>query len=326
MSEEVKNEVAPAAPAADAAAPAAEGEAKAKKSGKSIPAGIAFIRSTFNNTQVSIADARGGVISWSSAGKAGFKGSRKSTAFAATMVAQDAARVAVAHGHHAGSPQRLPCPQAQEGLIMGRYTGPVCRQCRREGRKLFLKGARCYMAKCPIEQGTGAPGMHVGRRAKKMSEYGTQLRQKQSLRRQYGMGELQFHRFFEEALRREGITGEILLQMLEMRLDNIVYRLGLAPSRRAARQFVLHGHVLVNDRKAAVPSMVVKVGDFVSVKDSAKSKDAANRSVEAATGAQLPVWIQFDRANLRAEILAVPTREQIAPIVDEQAIVELYSR
>ena len=187
---------------------------------------------------------------------------------------------------------------------MGRYTGPVCRQCRREGRKLFLKGARCYMAKCPIEQGTGAPGMHVGRRAKKMSEYGTQLRQKQALRRQYGMGELQFHRFFEEALRREGITGEILLQMLEMRLDNIVYRLGLA----------------------AVPSMVVKVGDFVSVKDSAKSKDAANRSVEAATGAQLPVWIQFDRANLRAEILAVPTREQIAPIVDEQAIVELYSR
>ena len=209
---------------------------------------------------------------------------------------------------------------------MGRYTGPVCRQCRREGRKLFLKGARCYMSKCPVEKGTGAPGMHVGRRAKKMSEYGTQLRQKQSLRRQYGMGELQFHRFFEEALRREGITGEILLQMLEMRLDNIVYRLGLAPSRRAARQFVLHGHILVNDRKAAVPSMVVKVGDFISVKDTAKSKDAANRSVEAATGAQLPVWMQFDRANLRAEVLAVPTREQIAPIVDEQAIVELYSR
>ena len=209
---------------------------------------------------------------------------------------------------------------------MGRYTGPVCRQCRREGRKLFLKGARCYMSKCPVEKGTGAPGMHVGRRAKKMSEYGTQLRQKQALRRQYGMGELQFHRFFEEALRKEGITGEILLQMLEMRLDNIVYRLGLAPSRRAARQFVLHGHILVNDRKAAVPSMVVKVGDFISVKDTAKSKDAANRSVEAATGAQLPVWMQFDRANLRAEVFAVPTREQIAPIVDEQAIVELYSR
>lgn len=209
---------------------------------------------------------------------------------------------------------------------MGRYTGPVCRQCRREGQKLFLKGARCYMAKCPIEQGAPAPGMHVARRAKKMSEYGTQLRQKQSLRRQYGMGELQFHRFFEEALRREGVTGENLLQLLEMRLDNIVYRLGIAPSRRAARQYVLHGHVLVNDRKAAVPSYVLKVGDVVTVRDNAKSREAANRSVEAATGAQLPQWMSFDKATLRAEVLAVPTREQIAPIVDEQAIVELYSR
>ena len=209
---------------------------------------------------------------------------------------------------------------------MGRYTGPVCRQCRREGQKLFLKGARCYMQKCPIEQGTGAPGMHVGRRMKKMSEYGSQLRQKQSLRRQYGMGELQFHRFFEEAYRRQGVTGEILLQLLEMRLDNVVYRLGLAPSRRAARQFVLHGHILVNDRKAAVPSMILKVGDVVTVKDAAKSKEAASRSAEAATAAQLPVWMSFDKALLRAEVLAVPTREQIAPIVDEQAIVELYSR
>ena len=209
---------------------------------------------------------------------------------------------------------------------MGRYTGPVCRQCRREGQKLFLKGARCYMAKCPIEKGAGSPGMHVGRRAKKMSEYGSQLRQKQALRRQYGMGELQFHRFFEEAYRREGVTGEHLLQLLEMRLDNIAYRLGFAPSRRSARQFVLHGHVLVNGRKASVPSMVLKPGDVVTVKDSSRSSESANRSVEAATGAQLPVWMSFDKATLRAEILAAPTREQIAPIVDEQAIVELYSR
>lgn len=209
---------------------------------------------------------------------------------------------------------------------MGRYTGPVCRQCRREGQKLFLKGARCYMAKCPIEKGIGVPGMHVGRRAKKMSEYGSQLRQKQSLRRQYGMGELQFRRFFTEALRREGVTGENLLQLLELRLDNVVYRLGLAPSRRSARQFTLHGHICVNGRKAAVPSMILKVGDVVTVKDAEKSKESANRSVEAATGAQLPQWVAFDQATLRAEILAVPTREQIAPIVDEQAIVELYSR
>ena len=209
---------------------------------------------------------------------------------------------------------------------MGRYTGPVCRQCRREGQKLFLKGARCYMTKCPIEQNAGVPGMHVARRAKKMSEYGSQLRQKQALRRQYGMGELQFHRFFEEAYRREGVTGEILLQMLEMRLDNIVYRLGFAPSRRAARQFVRHGHVLVNDRKASIPSMVLRAGDTVTVKDAPRSKESANRSVEAATSVQMPVWVNLDRTNLKAEILAVPTREQIAPIVDEQAIVELYSR
>ena len=209
---------------------------------------------------------------------------------------------------------------------MGRYTGPVCRQCRREGQKLFLKGARCYRAKCPIDQGTGIPGMHVARRARKMSEYGEQLRQKQSLRRQYGMGELQFHRFFEEALRRKGVTGELLLQLLELRLDNVVYRLGFAPSRRAARQYVLHGHVTVNGRKASVPSMVLGQGDIVAVKDKPKSKDFAKTALEAATQAQMPAWIQLDRNELKGEIISVPTREQIAPIVDEQAIVELYSR
>ena len=215
---------------------------------------------------------------------------------------------------------------------MGRYTGPVCRQCRREGQKLFLKGARCYRNKCPIEQGTGIPGMHVARRARKMSEYGEQLRQKQSLRRQYGMGELQFHRFFEEALRRKGVTGEILLQLLELRLDNVVYRLGFAPSRRAARQYVLHGHVTVNGRKAAVPSMVLSQGDVVAVKDKAKSRDFATKSLDAATkaldsaAAAQPAWLQLDRTALKGEIISVPTREQIAPIVDEQAIVELYSR
>ena len=209
---------------------------------------------------------------------------------------------------------------------MGRYTGPVCRQCRREGQKLFLKGARCHLAKCPIEQGTGIPGMHVARRARKMSEYGEQLRQKQSLRSQYGMGELQFHRFFQEALRKKGVTGEILLQQLELRLDNVVYRLGFAPSRRAARQYVLHGHVTVNGRKAAVPSMVLGVGDVVSVKDKAASKDFAQRALESATQAQMPTWLNLDRAALKAEVVSGPTREQIAPIVDEQAIVELYSR
>lgn len=216
---------------------------------------------------------------------------------------------------------------------MGRYTGPVCRQCRREGIKLCLKGARC-MRKCPLDKGgagakgnvkgAGIPGMHVGRRARKMSEYGEQLRQKQALRRQYGMGELQFRRFFSEALRRKGITGELLLQLLEMRLDNIVYRLGLAESRRAARQFVLHGHVTVNGRKATIPSMVLRVGDVVAVKDVAKSKESATRALEA--GTKEPGWLKLDRGAFKAEVIGVPTREEIAPIVDEQAIVELYSR
>ncbi len=209
---------------------------------------------------------------------------------------------------------------------MGRYVGPVCRQCRREGMKLFLKGARCYMAKCPIDQGHPPPGMHGMRRSRKASEYGQQLREKQRLRRQYGMQEGQFHRVFEEALRRQGITGVIMLQLVEMRLDNLVYRLGFASSRRAARQFVLHGHIAVNGRKATVPSMQVKVGQSVEVRDRPQSRDAATKSLEAATTQQTPTWLAVDRKAFRGEVLAIPTREQIAPVVDEQAIVELYSR
>ncbi len=209
---------------------------------------------------------------------------------------------------------------------MGRYTGPACRQCRREGMKLFLKGARCYMAKCPIDQGHPAPGMHGMRRSRKASEYGQQLREKQRLRRQYGMQEGQFHRVFEEALRRPGVTGETMLQMVEMRLDNIVYRLGFAASRRAARQFVLHGHIAVNGSKATIPSMQVKVGSVVEVRDRPKARDLAVKSIEAATAQQTPAWLSIDPKAFRGEVLAVPTREQIAPVVDEQAIVELYSR
>jgi len=210
---------------------------------------------------------------------------------------------------------------------MGRYTGPVCRQCRRECQKLFLKGQRCYK-RCPLDRGgkgSGIPGMHVARRARKMSEYGEQLRQKQALRRQYGMGELQFHRFFNEALRRKGVTGEILLQLLELRLDNVVYRLGFASSRKAARQYVLHGHVTVNGRKASIPSMVLTQNDVIAVKDVAKSKDAATRSLEAAA-AKTPEWLELDAKAFKGVLKDIPTREQIAPIVDEQAIVELYSR
>ena len=209
---------------------------------------------------------------------------------------------------------------------MGRYTGPVCRICRREGQKLFIKGARCYMAKCAIEQGPPAPGQHGARRGRKMSEYGEQLRQKQCLRRQFGMQELQFKRFFREALRRKGVTGEILLQLLETRMDNLAYRLGFATSRRAARQFVLHGHMAVNGKKVSIPSMILKVGDVIEVRDRPCSRDFATRSLEAATTQQTPTWLSLDRKAFRAEILSLPTREQIAPVVDEQSIVELYSR
>lgn len=209
---------------------------------------------------------------------------------------------------------------------MGRYTGPACRLCRREGMKLFLKGARCYLAKCAIEQGHPAPGMHVARRARKLSEYGAQLREKQRLRRQYGVQEVQFKRFFRDALRRQGVTGELLLQMLELRLDNLVYRLGFCSSRRAARQFVLHRHILINGRLANVPSMILKPGDVIEVRNRPRSRDLATRALEAATTQQTPAWVGLDKKSFRGEVLAVPTREQIAPLVNEQAIVELYSR
>ena len=209
---------------------------------------------------------------------------------------------------------------------MGRYTGPACRLCRREGMKLFLKGARCYMAKCAIDQGRPAPGMHGARRARKTSEYGLQLREKQRLSRQYGMQEGQFRRVFHEALRREGVTGEIMLQLIETRLDNVIYRLGFASSRRSARQYVLHGHVTLNGRAANVPSMQVRAGDVIEVRNRPRSRDMATRSLESATLQQTPAWLSVDRKAFRGELLSMPTREQIAPVVNEQAIVELYSR
>ena len=208
---------------------------------------------------------------------------------------------------------------------MGRYTGPACRICRREGMKLFLKGDRCFMAKCPIETGRPAPGMH-GQRRSKTSDYGMQLREKQRLRRSYGMQEGQFHLFFTRALRKRGVTGETLLQSLECRLDNVAFRLGFAPSRRAARQFVRHGHVQVNGNKADIPSMVLKAGDVVQVRDREQSREYANRHMEVAESRGIVGWLTLDRANARGEVLHIPTRDEIAPVVREQLIVELYSK
>jgi small subunit ribosomal protein S4 len=208
---------------------------------------------------------------------------------------------------------------------MGRYTGPVCRLCRREGKKLFLKGERCYMAKCPIERGKGTPGMQSSR-WNKSSDYGQQFREKQQLKRYYGMTEGQFRRFFDNASGGSEITGDKLLQDLELRLDNVVYRIGFAASRPAARQFVLHKHVLVNGKKANVPSMVLKSGDTVEIKDQQKSKEYAKRSLDAAGGKRLPEWMGLDSEQLKAEIVKVPTSEEMEPLVDVQLVVELCSK
>ena len=209
---------------------------------------------------------------------------------------------------------------------MGRYIGPACKQCRREGMKLFLKGPRCSMAKCPVETGRPAPGMHGMRRGRKQSDYGLQLRMKQRLRRQYGMQEGQFRLFFERALRRKGVTGEALLQSLEARLDNVVYRLGFAASRRAARQFVLHGHVLLNGVRADVPSMEVKPGSKVIVRSREISRELARRGMELSQGREVPVWLALDAGEFAGQYVRTPTRDEIAPIVDEQLVVELYSK
>ena len=208
---------------------------------------------------------------------------------------------------------------------MGRYIGPACKRCRRQGIKLFLKGDRCYMAKCPIEQGASIPGPHGGRRPR-LKDYGLQLQEKQRLRNMYGMQEGQFRLFFQRALRSRGVTGEVLLQALEMRLDNLVYRIGFAPSRRSARQFVRHGHIRVNGQKVNIPSYKCKPGDVIQAREAKRSRDYAKAHLDAAESRGWPVWLNVDKAEHKAEILHVPSREEIAPIVNEQLIVELYSK
>ena len=208
---------------------------------------------------------------------------------------------------------------------MGRYIGPACKRCRRQGMKLFLKGDRCYMAKCPVEQGHSIPGMHGGRRPR-LKDYGIQLQEKQRLRNMYGMQEGQFRLFFQRALRSRGVTGEILLQALEMRLDNIVYRMGLAPSRRAARQFVRHGHIRVNGVKVNIPSYKVKPAEVIQARDVKRSRDYSKAHLDAAESRGWPAWLSVDKAEFKAVVDHVPTREEIAPVVNEQLIVELYSK
>ena len=208
---------------------------------------------------------------------------------------------------------------------MARYIGPVCRLCRREGMKLFLKGERCYTEKCAIEKRNFAPGQHGKTRKSKLQGYGVQLREKQKVKRIYGVLEDQFRLYFEQAERTRGITGETLLQLLERRLDNVAYRSGFATSRPAARQLVRHGHFTVNGRKVNIPSFSVKPGDVVAIRESSRKAPSIVHALEEVKGRGVPEWLQFDAAALSAKIGSVPTREQINLPVQEQLIVELYS-
>ena len=207
---------------------------------------------------------------------------------------------------------------------MARYTAAVCRLCRREGMKLYLKGDRCYTDKCAINKRNMAPGQH-GTSRKKLSNYGVQLREKQKAKRFYGVLETQFRNYFEMADHQKGITGENLLRILESRLDNVVYRMGLAASRAQARQLVVHGHFLVNGRKVDIPSYLVNVGDEIVVSERSKGRPKFKAQVEEAKG-NAPEWLSVDIENLRGKVVSMPNREDIDLPISENLIVELYSK
>lgn len=208
---------------------------------------------------------------------------------------------------------------------MARYTNAVCRLCRREGEKLFLKGDRCFSPKCAMERRPTPPGPARRFRAKE-SDYGNQLREKQKVRRIYGVFEKQFRRYFQKALKMKGVTGENLLSILETRLDNVVFRLGLADSRSQARQIVRHGHLIVNGRKTDIPSFLVKPGDEITVKEKSKSNPFFKERAQAITDSKVPGWLSLDINTLSGSVVAEPAREDIDFTLNEQLIVEYYSR
>jgi small subunit ribosomal protein S4 len=209
---------------------------------------------------------------------------------------------------------------------LARYKGPVCRLCRREGMKLFLKGAKCFTDKCPIEKRNFAPGQHGKDRKAKVVGYGLQLREKQKTKRIYFTLENQFRNYFEKAARKPGVTGELLLQQLERRLDNVVFRLGFAISRRQARQIVRHGHIDVNGRRVNIPSYQVNTGDEIQVREKARKFTVVEGAREYASHQPVANWLEVDRDNLKGRVLNLPKREDINLPVNEQLIVELYSK
>jgi len=208
---------------------------------------------------------------------------------------------------------------------VAKYRGPVCRLCRREGVKLFLKGSRCMTEKCAVERRAYPPGQH-GQGRQRVSEYSAQLREKQKLKRIYGMLERQFRGTFAKAERQEGITGENLLRMLERRLDNVVYRLGFAASRKEARLLVNHGHYRVNGRKVNRPSFLVREGDVIDVKERSRTIVPIASALDAVEGRGIPAWLDLDKANFKATVRGLPTKEETPLPVNEQLVVDLYSR
>ncbi|MFQ6671814.1 MAG: 30S ribosomal protein S4 [Candidatus Tectimicrobiota bacterium] len=208
---------------------------------------------------------------------------------------------------------------------MARYIDSVCRLCRREGVKLFLKGERCLSDKCSFERRSYPPGQHAQSR-RKQTEYGLQLREKQKVKRIYGVLETQFRNYYRRAARQKGITGENLLRLLERRLDNVVYRLGLAHSRKQARQLVRHNHLLVNGRRVNIPSYLVGQGDEVTVKDKSRRLEAILTALERVEARGMPAWLELDREQVRGVVLSLPTRDDVDQDIQEQIIVELYSK
>lgn len=209
---------------------------------------------------------------------------------------------------------------------MARYRGSVCRICRRENMKLFLKGDRCYSDKCAFDRRSYAPGQHGQRRRGKVSDYGIQLREKQKVKRLYGLSEKQFRLFFSRADRQKGITGTNLLVLLERRLDNVVYRLGFVNSRSQGRQFVRHNHFLVNGKKVNIPSYMIQADDVVEVRDKSKKIQSINDSLDAVVRRGIPQWLELEKENFRGMIKGFPVREDITMPIQEQLIVELYSK
>jgi len=208
---------------------------------------------------------------------------------------------------------------------MARYTGPVCRLCRREGEKLFLKGTKCQTEKCPITRRDYAPGQHRKLKAK-LSDYGLQLREKQKVKRMYGLLERQFRKYFNIAAKTKGITGKVLLQLLERRLDNVIFRLGLGASRSESRQLVRHNFVYINSKRVNIPSFLVNKSDSVELKTKEKSLMAIRENLELTKQREVPGWLEFNRDKLEAKVLRLPEKEDIQQPIQEQLIVELYSK